>query len=110
MVTFNVDAVATGHMPEMGKWFDSKRNLEGLVGVGMEASSALQTENVITWNTHNLLATVNTAYDNHLPLVFSPDHIWLLIAQGLSQHINNNAEELRHQFVNFEGKLKIIVR
>lgn len=38
------------------------------------------------------------AYAHHRPFVLSPDTIWLLIAQGFGQHINNNAEELRDFF------------
>jgi len=61
-------------------------------------------------NLHGLLAAVHIAYDNHLPLVLSPDHIWLCIAQGLGIHINLNAEELRHHFVSHSGKLEIKIR
>lgn len=106
MVTFNVDNVARGTMPDMGEWFDSKKNLANMVGIGLEATSV---KDALTFGTHNFLAAINTAYDNHLPLTISPDMLWLVIAQGLSQHVNNNAEELRHQFVSHEGKETIIV-
>ena len=36
--------------------------------------------------------------------------IWLLISQGFSQHVNNNAEELRKLFVNFDGKITLVVK
>ena len=35
--------------------------------------------------------------------------IWLLISQGFARHINANAEELRHYFVDFSGKVSLIV-
>ena len=44
------------------------------------------------------------AYADHRPFVISPDAVWLLICQGFSNHVNNNAEKLRHYFVDFEGK------
>lgn len=106
MVTFNVDNVDYGSTLDLDKNFNSAANLKNLVGTGVESSSANQ-ENVVTFPLNNFLATINTAYDRHLPLVLTPDSLWLVIAQGLSQHINNNAEELRHQFVNFEGKQTI---
>ncbi|MGB6231469.1 MAG: DUF4419 domain-containing protein [Litorimonas sp.] len=59
---------------------------------------------------HPFLAAVNTAYDNHLPVVFSPDMVWLLILQGVASHVNANAESLRHHFVAHEGKVLIEIR
>jgi hypothetical protein len=35
---------------------------------------------------------------------------WLMIAQGFAQHVNLNAETMRHQFVEHEGKKEIKVR
>jgi len=45
-----------------------------------------------------------TAHANHYPIRIKPDDIWLLIVQAFSHHVNANAEELRHLFVNFDGK------
>ena len=55
------------------------------------------------------IAAVHTAFSQHYPLMFSPDAIWLCIMQGLSFHINSNAEKLRQHFVEFEGKKTIAV-
>ena len=44
------------------------------------------------------------AHSNHYPIRIKPDHIWLLIVQAFSNHVNANSEALRNQFVNFEGK------
>jgi hypothetical protein len=41
--------------------------------------------------------------------VLSPDMIWLLISQGFARHVNNNSEKLRKYFVDFKGKLTLIV-
>jgi hypothetical protein len=56
------------------------------------------------------LSCVYHAFQDHRPLVLSPDHIWLLICQGFAHHVNANAETLRKQFVPFEGKVKLEVR
>ncbi len=37
------------------------------------------------------------------------DHVWLLICQGFAQHVNQNRETLRHQFVQHEGKQRLEV-
>ncbi|CAG8481155.1 8926_t:CDS:1 [Cetraspora pellucida] len=55
------------------------------------------------------VAAIFHAYNNHQHLRLSPDDIWLTIAQGVSRHINYNAEKFRSRFVNHEGKKDIIV-
>jgi len=104
MTTFKVDSVATGKY-KANEYIKSDNNLRGLVGLDMEACS--DSSDQVTYSNNNLIAAINTAYDQHLPLTLSPDILWLAIAQGLSLHVNNNAEALRHQFVDFEGKKKI---
>ena len=56
---------------------------------------------------NGFVAAVHTAFSQHYPLVLSPDAIWLCIMQGLSYHINANADKLRRHFVEFEGKKDI---
>ena len=51
-----------------------------------------------------LLAGFYKAYINHNPIRIKPDDIWLLIVQAFSHYVNQNSEELRNYFVNFEGK------
>jgi hypothetical protein len=46
---------------------------------------------------HPLIDAVQTAFSQHYPLTISPDAIWLVIAQGFSHHIAENAEALRHR-------------
>lgn len=59
---------------------------------------------------HPLMWAVHMAYAEHRPLVLSPDMIWLLITQGFAVHVTENAEELRSQFVDFEGKKVLFVK
>ena len=53
---------------------------------------------------HPFFNTLYYAYADHRPVELSPEALWLLICQGFSLHVNNNAEELRSLFVDFEGK------
>jgi len=60
---------------------------------------------------NGFMTAVRTAYSSHVPLMLSPDHFWTLISQGLSKHIEANAEKFRDKFVDFDGKQVIeIVR
>ena len=65
---------------------------------------------VACFGSNGFVGAVHTAYDNHYPLVLSPDHIWMCIVQGFATHVNQNAEKLRHLFVEHEGKEIIKVR
>lgn len=58
---------------------------------------------------HPFFDGMHRAYADHRPFVLTPDAVWLLICQGFSNHVNNNAEKLRHLFVDFEGKKKLTV-
>lgn len=53
---------------------------------------------------HPFLRATFQAYSKHYPLKLRPDDIWLLILQGSGLHINKHSEDLRSQFVDFEGK------
>ena len=71
------------------------------------ASPNFYSSKVYTKGIDNILQGFYSAYENHLPIRLTPDIIWLLIVQGFAQHVNYNAEELRQEFVNFEGKKKL---
>ena len=58
---------------------------------------------------HSFIQGIDAAYAEHRPFVLSPDMIWLLISQGFAQHINANPEKMRSYFVDFSGKLSLIV-
>lgn len=57
-----------------------------------------------------MVNTIHRSFKEHRPLILDPDSLWITITQGLAQHINQNAEELRHHFVKHEGKETIIVQ
>jgi hypothetical protein len=53
---------------------------------------------------------VGVAFARHYPLVLSPDSVWLTISQGLANHINKYAEDVRKKFVAHEGKVQIVIQ
>lgn len=59
---------------------------------------------------HPVLEAVHLAFAGHRPLTLSPDAVWLMIAQGVANHIGLNAEALRSRFVAHEGRAKLTVR
>lgn len=67
-------------------------------------------EKLVTYGYHSFFDGVYRAYADHRPLVISPDMIWLLIAQGFSQHINHHAEKYRKLFVTHSGVVTLMVR
>lgn len=57
--------------------------------------------------THPLIDAVHTAFSEHYPLVLTPDAIWLVIAQGFSHHITENAEAFRDRLIRHKGKRRL---
>lgn len=53
---------------------------------------------------------IHRAFADHLPLVLSPDDLWLCIAQAFGLHVNLHGEALRDRFVSHPGQLMIEVR
>lgn len=67
-----------------------------------------QTRPLVASN-HPFFSAMYMAYAEHRPFELSPEALWLLICQGFSLHVNNNAEELRSMFVDFDGKKPLFV-
>ncbi len=55
----------------------------------------------------SLLAAVYTAFNEHRPLVLTPDAVWITIAQGVAHHMTIHGERLRSRFVSHQGKLEL---
>jgi hypothetical protein len=55
-----------------------------------------------------LLAAVYTAFNQHRPLVLTPDAVWLTIAQGVAHHMAIHGERLRSRLVSHRGKLDLV--
>jgi len=53
---------------------------------------------------NSFITSALRAWNKHYPFRFRPEHIWLLIVQGVSCHVEANAEKLRSKFVTHEAK------
>jgi len=90
-----------------------RRKLVGratLEGRPVEACSGQHGRLVAEVTFHPVIAAIHLAFNDHRPLVLSPDMFWLLIAQGLANHVNANSEELRSRFIEHSGKVEIAFR
>ena len=74
-----------------------------------ESYSTTCTNMVSSWF-NPFLGAIHYSFASHRPIRISPDHIWLVLAQGFSAHINNNSDELKDKFVSHMGKLTLSVR
>lgn len=98
------------------KYFEKHKFLEDNSyqpgGVPVRKIEAFANKDVLLFQTgfHPFMATMHMAYAQHYPMTISPDMIWLLIAQGFANHVNENAEAMRSYFVDFDGKKQIDVR
>ena len=109
MSTFQVDPVAKSTTSLR------RANLGELLtyefgGAKPESHFKLERTPVQSWDNNAFVSAVHNAYASHYPLVLTPDHIWMCIAQGLSQHVNANPDKLRNLFVEHEGKKELHVR
>ncbi len=59
---------------------------------------------VIRTDYNGLYSAIIGSFNDHTPLILSPDAIWLQIVQQLGIHIGENSESLKKMFVDFEGK------
>ena len=66
-------------------------------------------ESLITSYNNPFASSIQLAYAQHRPLVFSPDMIWMVISQGFAKHVDLNSEELRYHFVKHKGKKNISI-
>jgi len=63
----------------------------------------------MVYSEHPFIDGVRYAYANHHPMVINPDVVWLTIEQGFALHVKHYAEELRHLFVDHEGKKQLML-
>jgi len=64
---------------------------------------------VVPCHSNPFFKALEDAYSLHLPVILSPDMIWLCIAQGFANHINVNAKKFRHLFVEHEGQKELVI-
>uniref|UniRef100_A0A7S2DCV0 Uncharacterized protein n=1 Tax=Octactis speculum TaxID=3111310 RepID=A0A7S2DCV0_9STRA len=121
-VRFNVEKVSTAdkgdlHKARLNKNELRMRRLEEAkryyasgpsTPMRMEAESTAP-EELVYAGSDGFLVTCLTAFARHLPLALKPDHVWALISYAFAQHVDKNAEELRKNFVQHEGKKRLNV-
>src|SRR5262245_51494787 len=114
MITFSVSDVSTvcDLLPAQSMEAALSRRIDGPIEAGKaNADNLVDDEYWRGRGIHSLIATVHMAFDQHHPLVLSPDDIWLSIAQGFGIHVNQQAELLRSRIVgSLKGKQLIEVR
>lgn len=64
---------------------------------------------VIRGHRNAFFHAMSDAFNVHVPVVITPDVVWLTILGGLVHHIDQNAESLRHHFVDHQGQKTIVV-
>ena len=67
-------------------------------------------QKVVYLGSDGFLIALMTAFAQHLPLILSPDHVWILISNVFAKHVDLHSEELRKNFVQHEGKKRLLVR
>lgn len=104
-VTFAVDEVtpATKPLTQCRMYEAVKKNLESEI----ESCSDYHGMVIKGIRYQPLLAAVYTAFNNHYPLVLSPDMVWITIVQGVAHHMVAHGERLRDRFVSHQGKLNL---
>jgi hypothetical protein len=86
--------------PTMKPWLDNKQVRAKVAGDVTLHGCGTQT----VGGTSPLFHALGYAFNNHCPLVLTPDSIWLTILTGLTHHIDSDPEGLRGHFVDFDGK------
>lgn len=59
--------------------------------------------------TNSFLDTCVASYHGHVPLILSPEDIWLVVLQAVTKHIGLFPEDARKALVNFEGQKELVV-
>lgn len=88
-----------------------EEHLNRLINGKLEAVSRPPRGKVLyTPSIHQFVGAVGSSFKRHYPLILSPDSVWITISQGLANHINQHAEDVRKKFVAHEGKVQIVIR
>ncbi|HEY9730725.1 MAG TPA: DUF4419 domain-containing protein [Drouetiella sp.] len=58
-------------------------------------------------NSNAFFEAIHTAFALHLPLILSPDMIWITILQGLAMHVHLHHEKLRSVLVKHIGRKEL---
>ncbi|WP_291125248.1 DUF4419 domain-containing protein [Flavobacterium sp. UBA6031] len=108
-VSFNVNDVELAD--SMLKIDTAKRVFESKIGKQILFFPEEQANFGLVYCPNNgLIQTIQECYDNHRPLILTPDIIWLAICQAVSIHINENYDSLKNIIFTVNKPDKIIIR
>jgi len=75
----------------------------------VEQLSASESRLVACCDVNALVHAAESAFNEHYPLVLTPDAVWLCLAQGFAHHVALHAETLRRRLVRHQGKIKLVI-
>jgi len=98
ILVLNDVEIATNSLPER----PFEMIIEGDYGIPESYSTTCS--NMVPCSFNPFLEAIHHSFATHRPIRISPDHIWLVLAQGFAAHANSNSEELRDRFVSHKGR------
>jgi len=108
-VTFNVDNV---NKPDsLLKAFTLLEIMTDRIGKDITYIPNSQTDQTSLASYNNgLIQTIHSCFDQHRPLILTPDAIWLTISQGISIHVNQNFDSLQHILFTSAKQVELYVQ
>lgn len=59
---------------------------------------------------NGFIGSIYQAYNNHLPILFKPDDVWVAITSAFSTAVNGNPDSYRSRMVKHQGKKKLEIQ
>lgn len=109
-VTFQVTPNLTPCIGKAPEPISLRNSIKRITNLKVEAAGSSQSNLFSTQGMNGFMYAIHASFNAHLPLILSPDDVWLAIAQGFSAHVQNHAEELRSMFVAHEGQKYIEIQ
>lgn len=88
---------------------DINSQIKNIIGGDLEQVCKLENK-LLKGVVSNIVGLAHYSFATHRHMILDPDTIWITIEHGLATHIKENSEELRKQFVSFDGKKTIGIR
>lgn len=108
-ITFTVANVKLA--PTLLKTDSSKLIFENKIGYKLLFCPPEHAKQVYVNGFNNvLIQTIQECYDNHRPLILTPDVIWLAICQGVSIHMNEKYDSLKTVVFKSKEVIDLVVR
>lgn len=109
-VQFNTETVPDALADHRNKIRISREEELNMISSSRIEATSKHEPNLFYQGGNGFMVAAITAFAQHLPLELSPDHVWSLITYAFAKHVEENAEELRKNFVTSKGKKHINIR